>query len=126
MYFQIGAGVVPSLQAGKIRALAVSSLQPSKLAPGVPTLNESGYPGFQAMGWNGLMSPVGTPRTVVTQYNGEILRALNEPDVVKRINGMGWEPAVATGNTPEAMAQFVKAEIAKFAKIIKDANLKVD
>lgn len=126
VYFQIGAGVLGSIQAGKVRALAASSLTRAKLAPDLPTVADSGFPGFQAMGWNGLLAPVGTPRTLITKYHGEIMRTLAEPDVVKRINGMGWEPAGTTGNTPETMGQFVRAEIAKFAKIVKDNNLKVD
>ena len=78
------------------------------------------------MGWNGLIAPVGTPRPVIAKLHGEIMRGLAMPDVVQRLSGVGWEPAATTGNTPEALGQFIKAEIAKFAKIIKDANLKVD
>lgn len=126
VYFQIGAGVIGSIQAGKVRALAVSSLQRAKLAPDLPTVADSGYPGFQAMGWNGLLTPVGTPRLVINQFHSEIMRSLAQPDVVQRINGMGWEPAGTTGNTPDSMGQFLKAEIAKFTKIVRENNLKVD
>ena len=126
IYFQIGPGVLSSVQAGKLRALAVSSPQRSKLAPELPTIAELGYPGFQAMGWNGLLAPAGTPRPVIAKLHGELLRGLSQPDVLQRINGMGWEPAGTAGNTPDALGQFVKAEIAKFAKVIKENNLKVD
>ncbi len=126
VYFQIAPGVLGPLQSGKIRGLAVSSLQRSKLAPDLPTMAEAGYPGFQASGWNGLVAPTGSPRAVIHQLHAEIVRLLAQPEVPKRLTGAGWEPAGTGNNTSEAFGQFIKAEIAKFAKVIKENNLKVD
>ena len=126
VYFQIEPGVLGALQSGKIRGLAVSSLQRSKLAPELPTMSEAGYPGFHAAGWNGLVAPAGSPRAVINQLHAEIIRLLAHPDVTKRLTGAGWEPASTSNNTPDTFGQFIKSEIAKFAKVIKENGLKVD
>jgi len=122
--FQIAAGALSFMQAGKVRALAVTSLQRSRLAPDLPTLAELGYAGFEAIGWNGLVAPAGTPKAVIAKLNGELMRSLKQPAILQRISDVGWEPAAE--NTPEWFAGYIKREVAKWAKVVKETGAKVD
>lgn len=122
--FQIAAGALSHIQAGKVRALAVTSLQRTRLAPDLPTLAELGYAGFEAIGWNGLVAPVGTPKAVIAKLNGEVMRTLKQPAILQRFIDVGWEPA--SENTPEWFANHIKREVAKWAKVVKDTGAKVE
>lgn len=124
MNFQIAPGALSHIQAGKVRALAVTSLQRSRLAPDVPTVAEAGLAGFEGIGWNGLVAPAGTPRAIVAKLNGELMRALKQPAVLQRIADVGWEPAAE--NSPEWFADYIKREIAKWAQVVKETGAKVD
>lgn len=124
MNFQIAPGALSQLQAGKVRALAVTSAQRSRLAPDLPTVAESGYPGYEAIGWNGLVAPANTPRAIVAKLNGEVLRTLKQPAILQRIADVGWEPA--SENSPEWFADYIKREIEKWAKVIKETGAKAD
>lgn len=124
MNFQIAPGALSQVQAGKVRALAVTSAQRSRLAPDLPTIAESGYPGYEAIGWNGLVAPANTPKAIVAKLNGEVLRTLRQPAILQRIAEVGWEPAAE--NSPAWFADYIKREIEKWAKVVKDTGAKVD
>ena len=122
--FQIPAASLTNIRAGKIRALAVTSLKRTGLAPELPTLAELGYAGFDAIAWNGLVAPAGTPKAIIAKLNGELMKILKQPAVLKRIEQVGWEPAAQ--NTPEWFAGYIKREVAKWGKVVKDTGAKID
>jgi tripartite-type tricarboxylate transporter receptor subunit TctC len=115
--------VIQHVRAGKMKALAVTTKQRSALAPDVPTLDEAGVPGYELSVWFGILAPAGTPRDIVQRLNAEIRRILNSAEVKERILKQGVE--VQTG-TPEQFDGFVKSEVARWAKVIKDAGIKAD
>ncbi len=110
-------------KAGKLRVLAVTTLKRSSAAPDLPTLAESGFPGFDTSLWFGLVAPAATPKDVIGKVYAEVLRALKKPDVVERIASQG---ADIVGNSPAEFAAFIAAESAKYAGIIKQAGVKLD
>jgi tripartite-type tricarboxylate transporter receptor subunit TctC len=113
--------IVASIKAGKLRALAVAG--PSRLAllPGVPTTAEAGLPGIEAIVWNGIFVPAGTPLPVIQILHRELVKAYNSPDVKNQVLATGSEVAA---DTPEEFAAFVRSESAKWSKVIRDANIK--
>ncbi len=121
--FSIALAAMPQVKAGKVRALAVTSARRSALAPELPTVAESGFPGFEVVGWFGWVAPVATPKAIVDRLNREIVRILALPDMRERLQGLGADPV---GNTPQAFAAFIKSEHAKWARVIKQAGVKVD
>jgi len=106
-----------------LRALAVTDLKRSPMLPELPTLDEAGLKGYQIVGWNGLFVPAGTPQPIVNRLNAEVVKALALPDVKDRLATLG---ADAVGDTPQHFAVFIKAEIPKWAKVVKDAGLKIE
>ena len=106
-----------------MRPIAATGLQRSKLIPELPTIAESGLPGFSATGWYGVMAPVATPRDIVAKLNAEITRALRSPDVSERLNSMAAEP---TPGTPEQFGALIRHEIDKWAKVVKATNMKAE
>ena len=116
-------GTLPFAKSGKLRALAVTDLKRSPLLPELPTLDESGVKGYQIVGWNGLFVPAGTAQAIVTKLHAEVVNALALPEVKQRLATMG---ADGVGDTPQHFAAFVKSEIPKWAKVVKDAGLKVE
>ena len=94
------------------------------MAPELPTLNELGLAGFDVRGWNGFVAPAGTPRAIVAKINAEAMRALKQPEIVQRLKGAGYE--AAADNSPEQFYDFIKAELAKWTKVVKDSGAKVD
>jgi tripartite-type tricarboxylate transporter receptor subunit TctC len=120
MSFQFTPTALPHVKTGKLRALGVSGAKRSVSAPELPTIAESGLPGFEVIGWNGVHVPRGTPKAIVERINAEILRVLKEPDVQERMTVAGLD---AAGNTPEAFAAFVKADLARWAKVIREAGI---
>src|SRR3954462_11966130 len=124
MAFAIVSAPMPQVQAGKVRALGGSSPQPSPLAPDLPTLNSLGLAGFDVRGWNGFVAPAGTPRRVVAKINAEEMRVLKQPEIVQRLKAAGYEAAAE--NSPEQFADFIKAELAKWTKVVKESGAKVD
>ncbi len=116
-------GTLPFAKAGKLRALAVTDLKRSPLLPELPTLDESGIKGYQIVGWNGLFVPAGTPQAIVNRLYAAVASALALPDVKERLSILG---ADGVGDTPQHFAAFIKADIAKWAKVIKDAGIKVE
>ncbi|MBI4190605.1 MAG: tripartite tricarboxylate transporter substrate binding protein [Betaproteobacteria bacterium] len=111
------------VRTGRLRALAVTSLKRSVLLPDVPTVAESGFPGFEVSGWIGLLAPAGTPREVVAKLHNEISRILKLPDVRDRMVADGVDPV---GGTPEEFEAYIKAEIIKWAKVIKQSGARAD
>lgn len=115
--------VTPHVRAGKVKALAVTGTKRSQLMPQLPTISESGLPGYNASGWYGLFAPAATPRAVVNRLNQEAVKALRMPDVVKTLSSQGAEPV---GNTTEEFTAFVKSEIEKWSNLVKLAKMKTD
>ncbi|MGZ5091628.1 MAG: tripartite tricarboxylate transporter substrate binding protein [Burkholderiales bacterium] len=115
--------VTPHVKAGKVKALAVTGTKRSKLMPELPTISESGLPGYNASGWYGLFVPAATPKPIIARLNVEAVKALRTPDVVKTLSSQGAEPVA---NTPEEFGAFVRAEIDKWANLVKVAKMKMD
>jgi tripartite-type tricarboxylate transporter receptor subunit TctC len=113
---------LPQVKAGKIRALAISTGQRSPAVPDLPTVAESGVRGYSSGAWFGLLAPAATPKDVVAKLSAETARILQLPDVKPRLTELGAEPI---GNTPAQFSAHIKAEIAKWAKVIKDANVEL-
>lgn len=124
MIFAISSVAMPQVLAGKLRGIAVSSRERSRLAPDLPTLSESGLPGFEVIGWNGLVAPIATPRAVIQRLNAEALVALRQPTFQGRLVAAGYEPAAP--NTPEQFGEQMRAEIAKWTQLVKETGMKVD
>ena len=108
---------------GKVRALAISGAKRSPALPDVPTMIESGLPGFEATSWYSVVAPAGTPTPIIDKLNAEIVKALNTPEMRQRLADDGAE---VESSTPAELARFVHAEIAKWAKAVKDSGAKVD
>jgi tripartite-type tricarboxylate transporter receptor subunit TctC len=115
--------VAPHIRTGKIRALAISGDKRSQAVPEILTFAEAGLPGFEAGTWNGFMVPTGTPRAIIDRLNGEIVKILRAPATVERLAVDGSN---AIGNTPEEYAAFLKAEHARWSKVVRDGNIRVD
>lgn len=112
---------VPQVKNGKIRALAVAGDRRAKALPDIPTIAESGFPGYEANSWNGIVAPAGTPRAIVTKLNGAIVKVLQSPDLRETLTADGAEPV---SNTPEQFAALIRGCHAKWAKVIKASGLK--
>lgn len=110
----------PQVESGALRAIAVTGAKRSPLMPNVKTIAEQGYPGVLTDSWQGLFMPAKTPAAIVTKLQQEVANALKDPTVVKRIEGFGSEPV---GSTPEQFRTFVVAEIEKYARLVKEANV---
>ncbi len=115
--------IMPHAKAGKLRALAVTTAQPTALVPGLPTVSASGLPGYEAAGLLGIYAPAKTPVAVINRLNQEIVRVLNLPDVKEKFFNAGVE---VVGSSPQEFAATIKSESAKIAKVIKDAGIKAD
>jgi tripartite-type tricarboxylate transporter receptor subunit TctC len=113
----------PQVKAGRLRALGVGSLQRSAVMPEVPTVAESGLPGFEAGAWYGVLAPAATSRAVVDRLNGELVRILKLPDVQQRLRGEAYD---VIADTPDQFAAAIRAEIAKWAPIVKQAGLRAE
>jgi len=114
---------LPLIKAGKLRALAVSTKQRSSVAPDIPTLDEVGVTGFDATAWFGLFAPAGTPREVINQLSLEVAEALKDPAVNDKLLQLGAEPI---SSSPEAFGNFFKAELVKWARVVRTAKVQID
>jgi len=123
MMFSPISVVLPLVRDGKLRPLAVTSLRRSPVAPDVPTIDESGYPGFEATVWYGLLAPAGTTATIVRKLHLETVKVLALPEVRAKLADLGME---VIGNSPEEFAAVIKSEIPKWAKLLKDSGIKMD
>ena len=114
---------LPQLKAGKMKAIAVTGIQRSVLFPTVPTVAESGVPGYEVNVWFGMQLPGGTPKPLVERMNRDIVRVLKEPDIIKRFREQGVE---VIASSPAAFSQLVQSEVVKWTQVIRDANIKVE
>jgi len=112
---------LPQIKSGKVRAIAVTSAKRSPALPDVPTVAESGLSGYEAIAWQGLVAPAGTPKPVISRLNAEFVNALKQPEIVAKLNEQGFE---TVASTPEWFAQYTRTEIAKWSKVIKGAGIK--
>jgi len=118
-----GSGPMSNIKAGKLRALAVSSSKRLPQMPEVPTLDELGYQGMEDYTWVGLFAPAGTPQAIVQRLNEIVLNAVHAPDLKERLDGLAFEP---TAQPLRQTADYVKAEVAKWGRIVKETGAKVD
>jgi len=114
---------LPHVQSGKLKSLAVTGLQRSTAAPTVPTVAESGYPGFEVVQWFGAFAPAKTPRDIVLKVNAEINRAMALPEMRDAYARQGFDIRLST---PEAFAEYVKAELSKWSRVVKEAGIHAD
>jgi tripartite-type tricarboxylate transporter receptor subunit TctC len=117
------ANAMAQVKAGKLRALAVTTAERSKLAPDLPTMAEAGVSGFDISTWFGLFAPAGTPPDVVAKWNADVTRILDAPDMRERLMAQGAEPAP---DSPAEFGRFVSGELAKYARIVKASGARVD
>jgi tripartite-type tricarboxylate transporter receptor subunit TctC len=115
--------LIAHIKSGKMRALAVTSLKRSDDLPQVPTINESGYKGFDAVTWFGILGPAHLPKEVVLKLNADINRALKDPELHKKLEGQGAE---IVGSTPEQFDKLIRDDIARWGKIVKESGAKID
>lgn len=115
--------VMPHFKSGRLRALATTGAQRSPLMRELPTFAQSGLPGYSASGWYGIVAPAATPKDVIARLNSELIRILRTPDIAERLNSMAAEPAPGT---PEQFGSFLRAEIDKWAKVVKAAGIKAE
>lgn len=121
MIFSGVTALVPHMQSGRLRAIAIGSRERFPAIPEVPTFDESGYKGYEAITWFGLVAPEKTPPDIVRRWNTEVGKQLAAPDLRDKFIGFGQQPM---GGTPEAFGGFLRSEIAKYAKVIKAAGIK--
>jgi len=114
---------MPHVRAGRLRALAVAPAQRVSTAPELPTVAESGLPGFSSEDWQGVLAPAKTPQDIVMRLNGEIHKVLGAPEVREKLDTQGFQVRLST---PQQFADLIRSESAKWAKIVKDANIRID
>ena len=114
---------LPFVKAGRLKAIAVTSTKRSPTTPELPTVAEAALPGFDVTVWFSVLAPANTPRDIVARLNGEIVKALKAPDMRERLSQQGAEPV---GNTPEEFSAVIKRDLAKWSKLVKDANIRLD
>ena len=123
MFSNLPVGL-PFAKSGKLRGLAITSLQRSPIAPEYPTIAESGYPDFDTATWSGLYMPAATPRELVARVNADVVRVFNLPDVKQRMLGQGLDYGMHT--SPEAHAAYMKAEFVRWGRVVKEAGVKAE
>jgi len=121
--FSTAVAALPYVQSGRLRAIAVSTRERLPTLPDVPTIDESGLPGFDGGSWQGLVMPAGAPREIVTAVNRDVVKALGAPEAKSKILQMG---GLVASDTPEQFAAYVKSETEKWAQVVKAAHVKID
>jgi tripartite-type tricarboxylate transporter receptor subunit TctC len=114
---------MPMLKAGRVRALGVTGSTRIATLPDVPTIAETGLPGYEVTNWYGVMAPAGLPKDILTKLHADLVKAMKQPDVQQRFAAEGGD---ATPNTPEQFAAFIKNEITKWGKAVRESGAKVD
>ena len=122
MAFSLSSIAVPQIASGAVRGIGVTSLTPSKLVPNLPAIAQSGLPGFEVLGWNGLVAPAGTPAPVIAKLNAALLHALDDGELRHRLEVAGYEPAAH--NTPEEYGAFIKSDAEKWISLVKRTGMK--
>jgi tripartite-type tricarboxylate transporter receptor subunit TctC len=112
--------VRPLAKSGKLRMIATTGLKRLRLLPDLPTLNEAGLRGYEIASWSGVMAPAGTPREIVDRLHRAIAAGMRAPDLRPALDDMGYEPV---GDTPEQFAAMIRAELAKFGKVVREAGI---
>jgi tripartite-type tricarboxylate transporter receptor subunit TctC len=123
LVFSDALPVMQHIRAGKLRALAVTSPERSALAPEIPTCIEAGLPGLVAVNWWGVLLPAGTPRSIADKFRADLVKVMQDPDVKEKFATLGVD---AVSGTPEQFAAYIKSETAKYAKLIKEANIQAE
>jgi tripartite-type tricarboxylate transporter receptor subunit TctC len=123
MLFAVMQPLKPQVDAGKLRAIAVTTAKRFPLLPDLPSIAESGYPGFQSDAWNGVLVPAATPKAVIARLNAEINAVLKMPDVVQKMNAQGFD---LVGGTPEDFGRLIHGDVERWSPVIKKVGLKVD
>ena len=123
MMFGSMTSTLPFVKSGRLRAIAVTGAKRSLAAPDVPTVAEAAFPGFEAITWYGLFVPAGTPPAIIARLNTEVVKILRMPDFRDWLVAQGADPV---GSTPDELAAFVKTELVKYAKIVKDSGMRPD
>jgi tripartite-type tricarboxylate transporter receptor subunit TctC len=113
---------LPHVRNGRLRAYGVTTAQRFSSVPDIPTIAEAGVPGYDATQWFGVLAPAGTPRDIIARLHGDVVRALKEPEVRKRFVVDGSDTVASS--SPEEFAAYIRADEAKWAKVVKDAGLK--
>jgi tripartite-type tricarboxylate transporter receptor subunit TctC len=123
LYFDSMQNATPHIRSGRVRALGVAALKRVQSAPDIPTIAESGLPGFEVGTLFGLLAPAGTPREIVMRLHAEVVRVLALPDIRERLVNAGAE---ILGNTPEEFAAIISADMVKWARVAREANIRAD
>jgi tripartite-type tricarboxylate transporter receptor subunit TctC len=123
MIFAVMQPLQAQIQAGKLRPIGVTTAKRFPLLPDIPAIAESGYPGFEALAWNGLVVPAGTPRPVIDRINAEVNAVFRMPDVLQKMNALGFD---LIGGTPDDFANLLRSEQERWASVVKKLGLKVD
>ncbi len=123
IYFAGISAALPFVKEGKLRAIAVTGAQRTAVMPEMPTIAESGLPGFEVSNWYAIVTPVATPRAVIVRLNGELVRALATEDMKRRFLELGADPI---GSDPDRLAAYIRSEMPKWAKVIRSAGLKAE
>ena len=123
LMFETGPLGLPHAKSGKLKVIAVASRQRSAAMPELVTIAESGYPGFETVGWAGLLSPAGTPKEIITKLHGEVARVIAQPGINDRFISLGAE---LVSSSPEDFGAYIKSEIAKWGKVIRESGAKAD
>jgi tripartite-type tricarboxylate transporter receptor subunit TctC len=123
MMFELMYSAMPALKSGKVRPLAVTSAQRLLVLPDVPTMAEAGLPGFESSNWQGIIAPAATPRDIVTKINADTVKVLGMPEVREKIIAQGNQVG---GGTPEEFGALIRAEMAKWGKVVREAGVRAD
>ncbi|MBI3068912.1 MAG: tripartite tricarboxylate transporter substrate binding protein, partial [Betaproteobacteria bacterium] len=123
LMFPTASAVAPHLKSGRLRALGVTSAEPSVLFPGLPAVAAMGLSGYEAVSMTGIFAPAGTPATIINRLNREVVRVLNMADVKEKLFRLGVEPV---GSSPEELAAKIKYEMTRLGKVIRDAGVRAD
>jgi tripartite-type tricarboxylate transporter receptor subunit TctC len=123
VYFSAPVVAIPQMKAGRVRALGVSTKKRLAVIPDVPTIAEAGVPGYEVVGWNGILAPAKTPRAIIERLNADIVKAIRTPEVEADILAQGIEPI---GNTPEEFGRIIRADVERWGKILKGTKTKAN
>jgi len=123
LYFATMPAAMPHVKSGKLAPIAVTSARRSPALPDVPTIAESGVPGYEASTWYGLLAPAHTPAAAVARLNDAIVKVLADAALREKLSDQGFEPV---GNSPEEFGAYIKSEIAKWGKVIRDAGIRAE
>ena len=120
--FSTPGPVAPHIKSGRLRALAVTSAEPSALAPGLPTMAASGLPGYEAAAMSGILAPAKTPAVIINRLNQGLLQILNKAETKEKFFNLGMEPV---SNSPDQFSAAIKSQMTRMGKVIKDAGIRV-